>query len=42
MAGELRWNIPVAAICSFVMIVILLPLFVTSFKPIRRVMSGNR
>lgn len=42
MAGELRWNILAAAICSLVMIVILLPLFVTSFKPIRRVMSGKR
>lgn len=41
-AAELRWNVLAAAICSLIMIAVMLPLFVTSFKSIRRKMRPKR
>ena len=38
-ASSLRWNVLLAAICSLVMIAVMLPLFVTSFLRVRRRMK---
>ena len=39
---SLRWNVLAAALCSIVMILIMLPLFVTSFLRVRRRMQPRR
>lgn len=39
--STMPWNIRAAAICSLMMIFIMLPLFITSFKAVRRKMNGR-
>jgi len=40
-SGEMQTGTLIAAVCSLVMIAVMLPLFVTSFKSVRRKMSGK-
>ena len=41
-AANLRWNILAAAVCSLVMIMIMLPLFITSFLCVRKRMAPKK
>ena len=40
-SGEMQTGTLIAAVCSLVLIVIMLPLFITSFKAVRKKMSGK-